>query len=271
MKALSICGLLLLSVGAARGEVVTYEFTGVANVGGPPLQFTGIFRYDNARVSSTVYYNGEGPVQGFLSHYANATVELSITLDSGETVFGGPGTIDVSNIQQSEPGASLPAGSSLQAYTTGTTGTINGTPITFIYLGFLPVTPNFTWDGLDAYFDGNAESILGDNPGLLPPGIDPNLTGSALPPEILATFNAGVFLGTVHGSTTTLNGITSFHLAVPGCDADLNHDGSLDFFDVLLFLNLFDAEDPQADLAPDGEFDFFDVQAFLQVFAGGCP
>lgn len=271
MKSRSMCCLLLLAVGMARGEVVTYEFTGVSNVGSSSRNFSGTFQYDNARTGSTFYYNGDGPLQGFVSHYDQATVLLSITLDNGETVVGGTGTIDVSNIQQSEPGASLPAGSSLQAYTTGTTGTINGIPISFIYLGFLPVTPNFTWDALDAYFNGNAETILGDSPGLLPPGIDPDLTGTALPPEILEAFDGGLFLGTVHGSTTTLNWISSFHVAVLGCDADLNHDDTLDFFDVLMFLNLFDDEDPRADLALDGEFDFFDVQAFLQLFSAGCP
>ncbi len=55
------------------------------------------------------------------------------------------------------------------------------------------------------------------------------------------------------------------------CPADLNHDGQLDFFDVLLFLQAFSNHDPRADFVPDGTFDFFDVLAFLQAFSNGCP
>ncbi|MCL4222443.1 MAG: hypothetical protein KJZ65_13850 [Phycisphaerales bacterium] len=55
------------------------------------------------------------------------------------------------------------------------------------------------------------------------------------------------------------------------CEADLNDDGSLDFFDVQAFLSAFAAQDPQADFVADGTFDFFDVQAFLAAFAAGCP
>ena len=54
------------------------------------------------------------------------------------------------------------------------------------------------------------------------------------------------------------------------CIADLTDDGTLDFFDLQLFLNLFVASDPQADFVVDGLFDFFDLQAFLQEFSDGC-
>lgn len=55
-----------------------------------------------------------------------------------------------------------------------------------------------------------------------------------------------------------------------GCGADLNSDGSLDFFDVALFLSLFSEEDPAVDFNGDGEFDFFDVVQFLAIYQGGC-
>lgn len=55
------------------------------------------------------------------------------------------------------------------------------------------------------------------------------------------------------------------------CIADFNHDGLIDFFDILAFLSAFDAQDPAADLNNDGAFDFFDALAFLQAFADGCP
>ena len=56
-----------------------------------------------------------------------------------------------------------------------------------------------------------------------------------------------------------------------GCPADLNGDGSLNFFDVSAFLTAFAANNPIADFSFDGAFNFFDVSAFLTAFAAGCP
>ena len=55
------------------------------------------------------------------------------------------------------------------------------------------------------------------------------------------------------------------------CRPDLNFDGSVDFFDVSVFLSAFASGDPVADFTSDGEFDFFDVSAFLSAFGEGCP
>ena len=55
------------------------------------------------------------------------------------------------------------------------------------------------------------------------------------------------------------------------CPADMNGDGSLNFFDVSAFLNAFALNDPSADFTGDGMFNFFDVSAFLNAFAAGCP
>ncbi|PCI09638.1 hypothetical protein COB72_05760 [bacterium] len=55
------------------------------------------------------------------------------------------------------------------------------------------------------------------------------------------------------------------------CPADINDDGSLNFFDVSAFLNAFAAADPLADFTGDGQFNFFDVSAFLNAFSAGCP
>lgn len=57
-----------------------------------------------------------------------------------------------------------------------------------------------------------------------------------------------------------------------GCAADLTPPSdSLDIFDVLAYLALFDAGDPAADLAsPAGVFDIFDVLAYLTLFDEGC-
>jgi len=55
------------------------------------------------------------------------------------------------------------------------------------------------------------------------------------------------------------------------CQADLNGDGALNFFDVSAFLSAFNASDLVADFNGDGSLNFFDVSAFLNAFADGCP
>lgn len=57
----------------------------------------------------------------------------------------------------------------------------------------------------------------------------------------------------------------------PQCDADLNGDGLLDFFDVSAFLTAYNSMDPLADFTGDGEYNFFDVSAFLTAYNAGCP
>lgn len=57
----------------------------------------------------------------------------------------------------------------------------------------------------------------------------------------------------------------------PQCAADLNGDGTLNFFDISMFLSLFAANDPLADFTGDGSFNFFDVSEFLLLFGAGCP
>lgn len=58
---------------------------------------------------------------------------------------------------------------------------------------------------------------------------------------------------------------------VEGCTvaADLNGDGTLDFFDVSAFLSAFNAQDPIADFTGDGVYNFFDVSAFLSAYSSG--
>ncbi len=55
------------------------------------------------------------------------------------------------------------------------------------------------------------------------------------------------------------------------CEADLNGDGDLDFFDVSAFLSAYNAMDIVADFNDDGMFNFFDVSAFLNAYNAGCP
>ncbi|MFG0285567.1 MAG: GC-type dockerin domain-anchored protein [Phycisphaerales bacterium JB039] len=54
------------------------------------------------------------------------------------------------------------------------------------------------------------------------------------------------------------------------CEADLDGDGELTFFDFLAFGNLFAAGDLRADFTGDGALDLFDFLAFQNQFAAGC-
>ncbi len=53
--------------------------------------------------------------------------------------------------------------------------------------------------------------------------------------------------------------------------ADLTGNGTLNFFDISAFLELFAANDPVGDFNGDGTWNFFDISAFLAAFAAGCP
>jgi outer membrane protein assembly factor BamB len=52
---------------------------------------------------------------------------------------------------------------------------------------------------------------------------------------------------------------------ITACFADLNHDGSLDFFDIQQLVEL------TPDWNMDGDFNFFDITGYLQDFLSGCP
>lgn len=55
------------------------------------------------------------------------------------------------------------------------------------------------------------------------------------------------------------------------CPADLNCDGSVDFNDLLEYLNLYNAQDPRADLNGDGTVDFNDFLEYLNQYNTPCP
>jgi hypothetical protein len=52
----------------------------------------------------------------------------------------------------------------------------------------------------------------------------------------------------------------------PDCDAS----GTLDLFDFLCFVNLFNAEGEYADCDANGTFDLFDFLCFVNAFNAGC-
>ena len=57
----------------------------------------------------------------------------------------------------------------------------------------------------------------------------------------------------------------------PECVADFDDSGTLDFFDVSIFISAYNDSDPIADLDGNGVFNFFDVSVFVNAFAAGCP
>jgi hypothetical protein len=54
------------------------------------------------------------------------------------------------------------------------------------------------------------------------------------------------------------------------CRVDLNADGVIDFNDLLVFLNLYNTQDPRADFNHDGVIDFNDLLVFLNEYNAGC-
>ncbi|MBO6512637.1 MAG: hypothetical protein JJ974_01560 [Phycisphaerales bacterium] len=67
------------------------------------------------------------------------------------------------------------------------------------------------------------------------------------------------------GSFSLTGGFWAGINSAPPCDADLNNDGTLDFFDISFFLS------NMVDFNNDTVFDFFDISAFLSAYGAGCP
>jgi hypothetical protein len=64
--------------------------------------------------------------------------------------------------------------------------------------------------------------------------------------------------------------VTNLIFTTPTCPADFNGDDIVDFADLLVFLNAFNAAYPQADLNRDGVLDFSDVLEFFNLFNTPC-
>ncbi len=73
------------------------------------------------------------------------------------------------------------------------------------------------------------------------------------------------------GGWAASRGTGNLNLAFTGyCPADYNHDGVVDFFDYLDFVDAFAANSPTADFNNDTVIDFFDYLDFVDAFAAGC-
>ncbi|MEM7629497.1 MAG: S8 family serine peptidase [Planctomycetota bacterium] len=107
---------------------------------------------------------------------------------------------------------------------------------------------------------------------------NPELTPTEIRGVLTSTGTAGpASASTLNDSYPRVDGLAAVAIAAAsvsqpsGCEVDLNGDGMVDVFDVLLFLNLVDAGDPAVDLAPpEGVIDLFDVLVFLGLFGQPC-
>lgn len=84
---------------------------------------------------------------------------------------------------------------------------------------------------------------------------------------------AGLYFSSEWSEVETKLAFDQFRLfAAEPCMADLAAPwGTLDYFDVQVFLGAFSAEDLVADINEDGMIDYFDIQAYLAAFSAGCP
>jgi hypothetical protein len=95
-----------------------------------------------------------------------------------------------------------------------------------------------------------------------------------IPPTMAAgDYYVGLIVNDVNDGAAANNWLSdTARITILECTADLTSPwGSLDFFDVQRFLNLYSAHNAQADMNGDGVFDFFDVQQYMQAFSAGCP
>jgi hypothetical protein len=90
------------------------------------------------------------------------------------------------------------------------------------------------------------------------------------------TTNTAPVTGTAHLSYFKVAGTLDLTgLPIPGngtipCAADFNHDGGVDFFDYLNFVDAFTSSATAADFNGDGTIDFFDYLDFVDAFSIGC-
>lgn len=77
-------------------------------------------------------------------------------------------------------------------------------------------------------------------------------------------------LAVTSASTSLTTTATLIAAGVPRCDADLNADGVIDFFDYADFIEAFESGSPLADFNQDNFLDFFDYADFVQAFESGC-
>ena len=129
----------------------------------------------------------------------------------------------------------------------------------------------YAWDGSGQGLDPHAfvytDGVMYDLNDWLPKGgdIDVLLRATGINDQ-------GDIVGWARSRNGDLEGFLIEGFVPPAsCQADLNADGVLNFFDVSAFLQAFGNLDDAADFDSNGEWNFFDVSAFLSAFGTGCP
>lgn len=221
-----------------------------AAVNGPGL-YTGTVTLDNLDMT-TGFGNGFGALD------ADDTVELSFESLAASSASFAPGSVQLATsidlgsvaigetVQQS---VSVYALESVAGFTAGSSITLDGTTGSG---GTLIVTPPA--GVLEAGLSG---SVLVSFTG--------GVAGAASFSVSLDTADDPAVVGALARAGLTLN-----VSATVGDNCDLTGDGTLNIFDVLLFLERFEQEDPSTDLIPDGMFNVFDVLEYLTFFDTGC-
>ena len=80
--------------------------------------------------------------------------------------------------------------------------------------------------------------------------------------------SAGAF--TASNAEAFIDDVSVTGTLIPVCRADFNHDGVVDFFDYLDFVDAFSANNPSVDFNGDTVIDFFDYLDFVDAFSSGC-
>ena len=127
-----------------------------------------------------------------------------------------------------------------------------------------------TWTWNIDTMDAAAGTGVEDRFAIYNPPIDDGMGGE------LITYNGGYWFGGFTCADDGAGGYTPpamFQVVLygpggGGCPADLNNDGSLNFFDVSLFIQDYNAG---GDYNGDGATNFFDVSQFIQDYNAGCP
>jgi hypothetical protein len=65
-------------------------------------------------------------------------------------------------------------------------------------------------------------------------------------------------------------GVAATFSGAPACPADTTADGTVDFNDLLEFINRYNERSPQAELTGDGVVDQADVVEFMHRYNSGC-
>lgn len=236
-----------------------------------------IARYDGFGWSALA-----GPVGTGMNSSVQTVRGFPHDVNGGPRLFAGgtfaqAGGIDVSRVAQwngSQWAAlSTPAGVGLPSHALSLgsfdDGTGNG-PAMYVG-GWFPFAGDVEVNGI-ARWDGTGWSALPGETEIGLPG------GSVRCMQVwddgLTDLGPALYVG---GTITNAGGIPVSNIArwrnctEQPCLPDLNGDGSVNFFDVQLFLNYYATGNLAADFNDDGALNFFDVQIFLNEYSAGCP